>query len=112
MPSIEIWRTIAIVSAAVGQTSFILLYLTFPWWQNFLGRSLFFKAVALGLLVDAVVVGRIWDWRYEDATFVALYFTLSVGVWVQLVAFARVKFRKFRKTSGSQPFPETAGDPS
>jgi hypothetical protein len=103
MPSIEIWRTIAIVSAAVGQTSFILLYLTFPWWQNFLGRSLFFKAV---------VVGRIWDWRYEDATFVALYFTLSVGVWVQLVAFARVKFRKFRKTSGSQPFPETAGDPS
>lgn len=90
---IDFWRTTAIISAAVGQTLFVLLYATFPWWRTFLGRSLFFFAAALGLLLDVAVVGRMLDWKYEDNTFVCLYFLLSTGIWVQFGAFLRVKHR-------------------
>lgn len=91
MGTIEFWRTTNIVIAAAGQTLFALLYATFPWWRNFLGRALFFKAVAFMLLVDIAVMGRIWDWPHEDATFVVLYGVLGVGIWVQLIAFLRVR---------------------
>lgn len=89
---IELWRTINIAGAALGQTLFVALYMTFPWWRAFLGRALFFKAVAFALLVDVAVAGRIWDWPNEDATFVVLYGIVGVGIWCQLFAFAKVKW--------------------
>lgn len=89
--SLEFWRTVNIVVAAVGQTAFVVLYVTFPWWRTFLGKALFFKASAFALLVDVAVVGRIWDWPHEEATFVALYGLLGVGIWAQFVAFLRVR---------------------
>lgn len=88
---IDFWRTTAIISAAIGQTLFILLYVTFPWWRTFLGRALFYKALSFGVLLDVAVMGRMFDWKYEDATFVCLYFLLSTGIWVQFGAFIRVK---------------------
>jgi ABC-type sugar transport system permease subunit len=93
MPSIEFWRTVTIIIAALGQTMFVLLYMTFPWWEEFLGRALFFKACALGLLVDVAVAGRIWDWTYEDETFVVLYAILATGIIAQFVAFLRVRLQ-------------------
>lgn len=89
--AIEFWRTFGILFAAVGQTLFTLLYFTFPWYRNFLGRALFFKAVAFMTLVDVAVGGRIWDWPYEDALFVFLYWVLGFGIWYQFVAFLRVR---------------------
>lgn len=96
MGSIEFWRTVTIVSAAVGQTLFVALYATFPWWRSLLGRSLFFKALSFGVLLDVAVAGRIWDWSGEDATFVTLYGLVSLGVWIQLIAFIRVKRGYYR----------------
>jgi len=89
--TIEFWRTAGITFAAVGQTLFTVLYFTFPWWSNFLGRALFFKAFAFMTLVDVAVAGRVWDWPYEDAIFVSLYWLLGLGIWYQFLAFLRVR---------------------
>lgn len=91
--SIDFWRTTALASAAIGQTLFVLLYMTFPWWKNFLGRALFFKALALGLLTDVAICGRVWDWDTEEQTFVTLYCVLAIGIWFQFFAFLRVRLR-------------------
>lgn len=96
MTNLEMWRTITIVTAAIGQTMFVLLYMTFPWWKAFLGRALFFKACAFGILLDVAVVGRLVDWSNEDGTFVVLYGVLAVGIWAQFFAFLRTK-RKGRR---------------
>jgi len=105
MGDIVFWRTAGIIFAAIGQTSFVVLYCTFPWWKEFLGRALFFKALAFMTLVDVAVAGRIWDWPYEDAIFVFLYWVLGLGIWVQLLAFARVKWqgRQDDVVSGNEP---------
>jgi len=91
--SIDFWRTTGLLTAATGQTAFVILYATFPWWKKFLGRALFFKAVALGTLADVAILGRIFDWKYEDQTFVILYWLLALGVWAQFLAFLRVRLQ-------------------
>lgn len=114
---VEFWRTVWILTAAVGQTLFVLLYATFPWWANFLGRALFFKAIAFALLVDVAVAGRVLDWRYEDATFVILYGVLATGIWVQCLAFFRVRLEGRHDSVSGNPKAvaaekrEHAGDP-
>jgi hypothetical protein len=94
MGTIDFWRTAGIIFTAVGQTAFVLLYLFWPWWKNFLGRALFFKALALAVLVDVAVIGRMVDWRYEDATFVVLYWVMGFGVWFQFTSFLRVRLSR------------------
>lgn len=85
--SLEGWRILTISMAAVGQTLFVLLYMTFPWYKTFLGRALFIKAATFMMLVDVAVLGRIFDWDHEDIWIVVLYGTTAFGVWAQLVAF-------------------------
>jgi hypothetical protein len=97
MGDIEFWRTTTITVAALGQTLFVALYLTFPWYRSFLGRALFFKAVAFGVLLDIASVARLSGWLNNDALFVTLYGLLAVGIWVQLGAFIRTKRCGLRK---------------
>lgn len=101
--TIEFWRTAGILFTAIGQTFFTLLYLTFPWWANFLGRALFFKATAFMLLVDVAVAGRVWDWPYEDAMFVCLYWLVGLGVWYQASAFLRVRLQNRQDAVSGNP---------
>lgn len=102
MGSIEFWRTCGILFTALGQTLFVILYLTFPWWEEYLGRALFFKATAFALLVDVAVAGRVWDWEGEDVTFVILYWIVGIGVWFQMTAFAKVKFNSHQSNPVSR----------
>lgn len=88
---IEVWRTVAIGAMAVGQTLFASLYLTFPWWRTFLGRSLFVKALVFALLLDVLFFARMWDWGYELETLLTLYILLAVAIWGQLFAYVRVR---------------------
>jgi hypothetical protein len=92
--SLDFWRTSGLLVTALGQTAFVALYATFPWWRRFLGRALFFKAVALAALADVAITGRIYDWRYEEQTFILLYWMLGIGVWAQFAAFLRVRLKK------------------
>lgn len=91
MPGVDFWRGIAIVVAALGQLGFVSLYLTLPWWTSFLGRSLFFMAASLALLLVVASVGIVWDWHGEDDTIVSLYCLVAAGIWYQLLAFIRVR---------------------
>lgn len=94
MEDLDAARTTAIAVAAVGQTLFVLVYLTFPWWRSFLGRALFFKALAFALLLDFGMLARMTtEWVHEDQIFITLYALFAVGVWGQLFAFLRTRTR-------------------
>jgi len=88
--SAESARTAALAVMAVGQTAFVALYLTWPWWSNFLGRSLFIKAVSLAALLDTYMVYRIFDLPHADWVFTVLYCLLAIGIWAQFFAFLKV----------------------
>lgn len=88
---IDTWRTGTLISMAVGQTAFAILYLTFPWWKTFLGRGLFYKAVMFAVLLDLALLARVFDLLQNDILFVILYIGLSIGIWWQFFAFLRVK---------------------
>lgn len=88
---IQTWRSISLGFGAVGQLLFVLLYMTFPWWKNFLGRALFYKAVMLSALTMFVFVARTLGWKHYDWAFVVLYTLLGVGIWWQFFAFLRIK---------------------
>ena len=90
----ESLRVFALSLAAFGQTVFVLMYVLWPWWSDFLGRSLFFKSLGIMLLLNFSLLFRGVEWRYEDVFFTALYFVFAIGVWVQVGAFLRVKYRK------------------
>lgn len=95
--NLDNWRTVTLSTAALGQTLFVLLYLTFPWYRSFLGRALFFKASVLCILLDFIVIARLWEWSNADRVFVILYGILAVGIWAQLSAFIRTKRCGLRK---------------
>ena len=78
--TLDFWRSVTITVTAVGQTLFVLLYTTFPWWRTFLGRALFYEALAFALLVDTAVAVRVWDLWNEDVIIVALYGLVATGV--------------------------------
>ena len=84
------WRTFAIITAAVGQTAFIMLYFFFPWYESFLGRSLFGKSVALAVIMDFAAMSRIFDFGSNDLAFTIMYLAVAVGVWWQFSSFVRV----------------------
>lgn len=102
---IEFWRSGGLLASALGQTVFALLYLTFPWWKTFLGKALFFKAASFAVVMNVLLLGRTIDWPHEDATFVALYWVLAFGIWVQAFAFLRTRRRgaRARASIGNEP---------
>lgn len=87
MRDLDSWRTSVLGIAAVGQTCFILLYATFPWWRSFLGRVLFVKSLTIGLLLISAELGQFWNWAYEEWTIVLVGAAVAVGIWGQVVAF-------------------------
>lgn len=91
-PDLELWRTVMLYAVAIGQTLFVALYLTFPWYRSFLGRALFFKGLMLALLVDTGLFAREYPRLLAwDAVFVILYGLLALGVWFQFLAFLKVR---------------------
>lgn len=85
------YRTVALCAAALGQTMFVLLYATFPWYKTFLGRSLFGKAVALLVIMDFAALSRLFDFGANDVVFTLMYGSLAIGVWWQFHSFLRVR---------------------
>ena len=52
--SLEGWRILTISMAAVGQTLFVLLYMTFPWYKTFLGRALFISNLFIYIINNII----------------------------------------------------------
>lgn len=91
MRDIDLWRTLALFVVAVGQTCFVLLYTTFPWYKSFVGRALFYKALMLALITDTFIVVRFFGFENTDVLFLSLYSMLGIGVWWQFFAFLSVR---------------------
>lgn len=107
MASIEFWRTVGIALATAGQVLFTLIYLTWRWRETFLGKALFFKACAFSVVLAVAFLSRVSDFPHEDEIFVAMYYLLALGVWVQFIAFLRV--RRSRTTKVREALQEEEG---
>lgn len=77
----------SVLFVALGQTLFVLFYISLPWWRTFLGRILFVKAVSFALFVDVAVGVHFLEWAGEDLLIVTLYSMVGLSVWAQLSAF-------------------------
>lgn len=98
----EYWTRAAVLVAAVGQTLFVLFYLTLPWWRTLLGRALFLMGSSLMVVLDLAVLAMFWTWDGIDQTFLVLYWLMAVGVWTQFVAFMlNARSHKYRSVSHS-----------
>lgn len=100
--SLEDWRTVLLGFAGLGQTFFVLLYLTFPWFDSLLGKALFSKAVTLAVLLDVGVAARVLGFTQFNWFWILLYVALAVTIWMQFFAFVEVKLRAMRN-GGSTP---------
>lgn len=92
MFSLETWYAIIVVGSTVGQTLFVLLYLTFPWYQTFLGKALFIKGVTLMVMLDIVLARAIWGVPRSESVVVIAFGLTGLGIWAQFVAFAIHRF--------------------
>lgn len=73
-------------AAAVGQTIFIVIWSTRPWWRLWIGRALMAKSAALVLVLWFWVVGFYApEYTYRDEVRSALIFAVTVGIWLQVV---------------------------
>ena len=86
------WYTAIALVAAVGQTLFVLLYMTFPWYETFLGKALFAKALTLALLLDVALIRAIFEWDRDGVWIVSLYGLAALGIWAQFLAFLVQRF--------------------
>jgi hypothetical protein len=89
------WAKAAVVAMAIGQTAFVLLYGTAPWWRDAVGRALFVKSAALMTLVDAAVVALFFPPPVWVA--VAIYWLVAVGIWWQLATLVRQRLVRRRR---------------
>ena len=91
---------ICLWAAAVGQTLFVLVYGSRPWWRHFVGSALFTKSLSLALTLDVVLLNHYVDYPYERAVWLVLLFVMAVAVWSQFVALM-CELRKHRKVTGA-----------
>lgn len=79
--------------AAVGQTLFVLLYSSLPWWKSEVGRALYLKAVTMVVFVDAVAVRVFFPEIVTQQVALYLYGAVAVAIWYQLIALIKVRLR-------------------
>lgn len=103
MPDLETWYRITLHSMALGQSLFVVLYMTFPWYRTFLGRALFYKAFMLAVMIDLGLIATmeplLLPW---DHVFVILYALLATGIWFQFFAFLRARADGRKRKDGEQ----------
>lgn len=72
--------------AALGQTGFVLLYATRPWWRHFVGRALFFKSATLAAVLWLTIVNHYLVYRYQLQVSVMLTWAVAVAICYQFTA--------------------------
>lgn len=75
-------------TAAFGQTVFVVLWATRPWYRTLIGRALMTKGLALTLVLWFWIVGYYFpDHPYRGEIRDVLLAAVAVGIWAQVVAF-------------------------
>lgn len=88
---LDLLRTVGAAYAATIQTVFLVLYCQWrPWRGRFLSRALFFKTLALTIILVVVIASRLFDFPWEAELFTLVYYVLGWGITVQLIAFLKI----------------------
>jgi hypothetical protein len=74
----------ALICSAIGQTLFVALYVSAPWWRDFVGRALFVKSIVLAVVFD-IAVAAIW-WVMPMVVWQVLYWLIAAAIWQQFAA--------------------------
>lgn len=87
-------------AAAVGQTLFVGLWFSLPWYTHWVGRALMVKSVALATYLDfAVVLYHVSPFAALPTLSAILFGFITVGIWSQLVVIAYERWRTRRRQS-------------
>lgn len=92
----DAWLAGVLGLATLGQLTFVLSYLTLPWWNSALGRFLFFTAVVVLLVLSSASAGLMWDWPHEYEIRLGIYAMLDIALWGQ--AFFFIALARKRET--------------
>lgn len=94
------WTVRLVHVSAVGQTLFVLLWWSLPWYRTVVGRALMVKSFTLMLYLDwAVAVYHFGPFDHQEAIGVALFGLIAFGIWSQVVAIAREMWRARRRAA-------------
>lgn len=96
-------------TAAIGQTGFVVCWVTLPWWTHWVGRALMVKSLALMIYLDIAIVLTNVDYFYGlNLLSVILFGFVVFGIWSQLVTLLHERFKRNRKdnTNDLQPAAE------
>lgn len=81
------WALRLVVGSAIGQTLFVLLWSTLPWWRSIVGRALMVKSLALAIYLDWAVTSYYWGpFDNSETIAVCLFGLVFAGIWSQLGA--------------------------
>lgn len=99
--SLHDWSLRLLYAAAIGQTLFVVLWATRPWYRLWIGRALMVKSATLMIYLDwAVLVVNGWS-ANRALMAVVLFGLITVGIWTQLAAlsYEMSRARKSRRNS-------------
>lgn len=94
-------------TAAIGQTGFVVCWVTLPWWTHWVGRALMVKSLALMIYLDTAIVLTNVEYFYGLTLLsVILFGFVVVGIWSQLVTLLHERFKRKDNTNDLQPAAE------
>jgi hypothetical protein len=99
------WTRRLVYAAAVGQTLFVVLWATLPFYRTWVGRALMIKSLSLMIYLDwavAVINGWVPESHRQNIA-VVLFGLITVGIWSQLVAILVEMMRGRRLLSTDPP---------
>lgn len=101
--SLLAWTLRLYTAAAIGQTLFVALWATLPWWRTVVGRALMVKSFALMVVLDwALVTYHLGPFAHQESISVVLFGLVVVGIWSQVAAIGHEMWlaRRERRSSG------------
>jgi hypothetical protein len=87
LAAIETSIDVLVHVSAVAQTVFVVLWLTLPWWREWVGRALMIKSVALALFLDFSLINHYaGDYAWRPYITAALFALVTAGIVSQVIA--------------------------
>lgn len=86
------WTIRLVHIAALGQTLFVILWATMPWYRHAVGRALMVKSFALMAYLDwAVLVLHFGPLPHHDTIALLLFGFITLGIWSQLLVIGGIR---------------------
>lgn len=89
--------------AAIGQTLFVAMWLSMPFWRSWIGGALMTKSAALMAVLWFWLIGFYSpEYPYRDVVREVLIGLVTVGIWWQVFALA-AEIRESRRARSERP---------